>query len=164
MNHVIVRLCLLIAIVLVGCSDAPVFQADVPVPNGEWDRSFKPTFSFDITDTLSKHDVYLDVRHTGDYAYSDLFLFVELQGPGGRAVRDTVDCLLADPSGMWYGKGTGFVLANRTRDAKVLYKLGNRFPASGRYTISLEQAMRTEQLKGVLDIGVSVERSVQRSQ
>jgi gliding motility-associated lipoprotein GldH len=43
-------------------------------------------------------------------------------------------------------------------DAKVLYKTGNRFPAAGHYVIRLEQAMRTERLEGVMDVGVSVER------
>ncbi len=158
MNRILLVCALLIAL-FTGCSEPPVFQADVTVAEGSWDRAFKPEFSFNITDTVSKHDVYIDVRHTGDYPFSDLFLFVDLVGPGGRAARDTVECLLADPSGQWYGKGTGFIFAKRTIAAHVLYKLNNRFPASGRYTITLEQAMRSEKLDGVLDVGVSVERS-----
>jgi gliding motility-associated lipoprotein GldH len=141
-----------------GCSERPVFQADVPLTDGQWDRNVKPTFAFDMADTVNKHDVFIDVRHTGDYPFSDLFLFVDLTGPGGRAARDTVECLLAEPSGKWYGKGLGFIFADRYQ-AKVLYKLGNRFPASGRYSITLEQAMRMDTLIGVLDIGVSIERS-----
>lgn len=153
---------LLLATLFTSCTEPPVFQADVPVPEGVWDRTFKPAFAFDIADTVNKHDVYIDVRHTGDYPFSDLFLFVDLEGPGGRTARDTVECLLADPSGQWYGKGTGFIFARRTEiSAKVLYKLNNRFPASGRYSITLEQAMRTAKLEGVLDIGVSIERSKQ---
>jgi gliding motility-associated lipoprotein GldH len=146
------------AVLLAGCSDEVVYQADVPVPEGAWGREFKPEFSFEIADTERQHDVYIDIRHTGDYPFSDLFLFVDLKGPGGRAMRDTVECLLADPTGRWYGKGTGFLFADR-HDAKVLYKLHNRFPAIGRYSMRLEQAMRTEQLPGVIDVGVSVERS-----
>jgi gliding motility-associated lipoprotein GldH len=135
-----------------------VYQSDVPVPGGEWDRGLVPEFLFDISDTVNKHDLFIDIRHTGDYPYSDLFLFVDLNGPGGRHLRDTVECLLADPTGRWYGKGTGYIFADRYR-AKVLYKMGNRFPSAGRYSIKLEQAMRTEKLQGVLDVGVSVERS-----
>jgi gliding motility-associated lipoprotein GldH len=147
-----------LAVLLAGCSDQVVFQADVPVPDETWDRSFTPEFSFEVTDTILHHDLYIDVRHTGDYPFSDLFLFVDLHGPDDRHLRDTVECLLADPTGRWYGKGTGFIFADRF-EAHVLYKLKNRFPASGRYTIKLEQAMRTEKLPGVIDVGVSVERS-----
>lgn len=147
-----------VGLLLAGCSDQVVFQADVPVPGETWDRSFTPEFSFEVSDTIRHHDLYIDVRHTGDYPFSDLFLFVDLYGPDDRHLRDTVECLLADPMGRWYGKGTGFIFADRF-EAHVLYKLKNRFPASGRYTIKLEQAMRTEQLPGVIDVGVSVERS-----
>jgi gliding motility-associated lipoprotein GldH len=149
---------IVLAVLLASCSDQVVFQADVPVPDEAWDRSFTPEFSFEVNDTIRHHDLYIDVRHTGDYPFSDLFLFVDLHGPDDRHLRDTVECLLADPTGRWYGKGTGFIFADRF-EAHVLYKLKNRFPASGRYTIKLEQAMRTEKLPGVIDVGVSVERS-----
>ncbi len=148
-------------VVLCGCSKSTVFQADVPIANGEWDRAFEPSFEITIDDTVSKHDVFIDVRHTGEYPFSDLFLFVDLKGPGGRAMRDTVECLLADPTGRWYGKGLGFIFADRYQ-AKVLYKMNNRFPAAGNYSITLEQAMRTEKLSGVLDVGVTVERSARQ--
>ncbi len=141
-----------------ACTDHVHFQADVPIPDGAWHRDLKPEFAFQMDDTVTRHDLYIDIRHTGDYPYSDLFLFVDLHGPDGRHLRDTVECLLADPTGRWYGKGTGFIFADRF-EAHVLYKLGNRFPAAGLYHIRLEQAMRTEELPGVLDVGISVERS-----
>lgn len=143
---------------LVGCTDGVVFQQDVEVPGTGWDRSWKPSFTFEMTDTLAPHDVYLDLRHTGDYPFSNLYTFIKLDGPGGMSATDTVECTLADPSGRWYGKGLGFISSDRFQ-AHVLYKLRNRFPRSGRYTLTLEQAMRTERLNGIIDVGVSVERS-----
>ncbi|MBL7955001.1 MAG: gliding motility lipoprotein GldH [Flavobacteriales bacterium] len=151
---------ILLLVLCTGCTDRPVFQADVPIDEETWDRSYKPSFTFSVNDSVNKHDVFIDVRHSGDYPFSDLFLFVDLKGPGGRAVRDTVECLLADPTGKWYGKGLGFIFADRYQ-AHVLYKLGDRFPVAGEYTVTLEQAMRTEKLKGVLDVGISVMRSQQ---
>jgi gliding motility-associated lipoprotein GldH len=148
----------MLAALLGGCADHVVYQGDVPIPETVWERSFTPEFSFDISDTISQHDLFIDVRHTGDYPFSDLYLFIDLAGPGERALRDTARILLADPTGRWLGRGTGFIFADRI-DARVLFKLRNRFPASGRYTMRLEQAMRSEQLPGILDVGVSVERS-----
>lgn len=150
--------CLLAAGLLVGCADNVVYQAAVPIATDGWDRTFTPEFAFDITDSVARHHLFIDVRHTGDYPYSDLYLFVDLSGPGGRHARDTVQCLLADATGRWYGKGAGFVFADRY-DAHVLYKLNNRFPATGRYTVKLEQAMRTERIEGILDVGISLERA-----
>ncbi len=150
--------CLLAAGLLSGCADNVVYQAAVPVATDGWDRSFTPEFGFDVADTVNRHHLFIDVRHTGDYPYSDLYLFVDLTGPDGRHARDTVQCILADPTGRWFGKGTGFIFADRY-DAHVLYKLNNRFPAAGRYSIKLEQAMRTESIEGVLDVGISLERA-----
>ncbi|MCC7501022.1 MAG: hypothetical protein IT229_00740, partial [Flavobacteriales bacterium] len=39
------------------------------------------------------------------------------------------------------------------------YQLNRRFPRKGRYTFQLEQAMRIEQLSGVIDVGLSVKRA-----
>jgi gliding motility-associated lipoprotein GldH len=153
------RTFLAVALGLVACTDEPpVFQADVPVPGGAWARAFSPAFTFHVADTLHEHDVYIDLRHTGDYPYSDLYLFVHLQRPDGKQLRDTVLCPMADPTGKWFGTGTGWLFADRYK-AHVLYKFRNRFPVRGEYAVRIEQAMRVDPLAGIVDVGLAVERS-----
>jgi len=152
---------LLACLILGGCSTHVVFQEDAEVPGGSWNRSWKPQFAFDITDTLAQRDVYIDIRHTGDYPFSNLYLFTTMAGPDGQQHTDTVECTLADPSGRWYGKGTGFIFSDRVK-AHVLYRMNNQFPRSGRYVFTLEQAMRTGELPGVIDVGISVEEAPAR--
>lgn len=155
---------LLLAVLLgAGCTEHVVFQQDTPVPNGQWDRAWKPGFTFEITDTVAPHDIYVDIRHTGDYPFSNLYVFATLTGPRGHSLTDTVECLLADPTGRWYGKGTGFIHSDRV-SAHVLYRTGSTFPSAGRYTLQLEQAMRSQTLPGMLDVGVSIEHATGRSQ
>ena len=154
MNRTLIAL--LPCALLIGCAEEVVFQEDARTPNGTWERGWDPSFSFEVSDTVSPHNVYLDIRHTGDYPFSNLYTFVDLQGPDGRSLTDTVECTLADPSGRWYGKGLGFINSDRF-EAHVLYRMGNRFPRKGRYTLTLRQAMRTEALPGVIDVGISVE-------
>jgi gliding motility-associated lipoprotein GldH len=154
-------LLLLTALLLAGCSDRVVFQQDTPVPNGLWERTWKPSFTFNITDTVAPHDIFLDIRHTGDYPFSNLYVFATLTGPRGHVLTDTVECQLADPTGRWYGKGTGFIHSDRV-SAHVLYRTGSTFPAAGSYTLQLEQAMRSQALPGVMDVGASIERTTGR--
>lgn len=158
-HHLLIGLtaCLLSA----GCAEHVVFQEDAEVPQGTWSRTWKPQFTFDVQDTVAPRDIYLDIRHTGDYPFSNMYIFATLQGPGGT-YTDTVECTLADPAGRWYGKGTGFIFSDRFQ-AHVLYKMGNKFPRSGRYVFTLEQAMRTDELKGVIDVGISVEQARKRN-
>ncbi len=148
----------LLLVLLAACGRTEIYQSDVPIPAGGWASSNKPSFCFDITDTVSAHDVFIDVRHTGDYPYNDLYLFVDLEAPSGRTWRDTVECRLADELGQWYGRGTGYIFADRF-EAHILYRLGDRFPWAGRYCMRLEQAMRHDTLPGVLDVGISIEPS-----
>lgn len=152
---------IVVVLLLAGCTRGVVFQQDAPVPDGEWDRAWVPAFAFDISDTLSPHDIYLDIRHTGDYPFSNIYVFATLTGPNGHSLTDTVECTLADATGRWYGTGAGFIHSDRVQ-AHVLYRTRNTFPVSGRYTIRLEQAMRTEKLEGVIDVGVSIESSIHR--
>lgn len=149
---------ILLLFALGACGGSALFEADTEVPDGRWSRELQPEFTFDIADTLNGHDVFIDLRHTGDYAYSDLYLFVSVTGPGLPPARDTVQCLLADPTGRWYGTGSGYI-----KSAHVLYKLNKRFPRAGRYSIRLEQAMRDEPLEHVIDVGISVEKSAKGS-
>jgi gliding motility-associated lipoprotein GldH len=145
-------------LLLAGCGGNVVFQQDQEVPGGTWARSWKPAFTIPVTDTVTPCNIFLDLRHNGDYRFSNLYLFATLDGPGGRIFTDTVECTLADPTGRWYGKGTGFIFSDRFQ-AHVLYRMNNRFPRAGRYVMTLEQAMRTEELPGMLDVGISVERA-----
>ena len=41
----------------------------------------------------------------------------------------------------------------------MLYRYRDRFPRADTFTVRLEQAMRVERLPGILDVGISVERS-----
>lgn len=143
---------------LTACTGQVVFQQDAQVPEGIWQRNWKPAFAFDMEDTTMACDFYIDIRHTGEYPYSNLYLFTTMEGPAGKTSTDTVECTLADATGRWYGKGTGFIFSNRFK-AHVLYRMGDRFPEPGTYRFTLEQAMRSEALEGVIDVGISVERT-----
>ena len=62
----------LLPLLMAGCTDNVVFQADTEVPSGIWERNWKPTFSFEIADTNSQGDIYLEIRHNGDYPFSNI--------------------------------------------------------------------------------------------
>ena len=115
----------------------------------------KPTFSFDVTDTLAPHDVFWTCA-TGDYPFSNLYTFVKLDGPGGMSATDTVECTLADPPAAGTAKGSGSSAATGSR--RMLYKLRNRFPGPAVIRSRWNRPC-TEKLEGIIGVGVSVERS-----
>ena len=62
---------------------------------------------------------------------------------------------LADEKGNWYGKGFGEI-----HELDLPYRQNVFFPLKGTYIISIRHGMRAENLKGVYDIGLRVEKIV----
>ena len=143
---------LLILSVMVSCDPHMVYDQFYTPEDNQWHWNDPGIFEAEITDTLSLHNIYIQVRHTVEYPLSNLYMFVHVKGPGGQTIRDTVNLKIAAEDGQWLGKGTG-----NLRELRLLYRSQTRFSTSGIYTFTLEQAMRRPELP-VTDIGVRLER------
>lgn len=134
-----------------GCTERAFYQRIDAVSNRTWDTGNRLVHEVIITDTVSSFDFYLNLRIGGDYPFSNMYLFVNTTFPNGKTARDTVECVLADPTGRWLGKGLGDI-----RDNQILFKPKVRFPHGGTYRFELEQGMRMTQLPEVFDVGMSI--------
>ena len=147
-----------IIIILLGlfsCDSNKVFEEYIEVENANWQKENIASFEFIAKDTITAHNIYINIRNTGDYLYSNLYLFVTMKGPNGGILKDTVNCILADNRGKWLGSGVGDLW-----DLQIPYVGGFKFAQTGSYIISYEQAMRVEKgLKGITDIGLRVEKA-----
>ena len=140
-------------ILLTACDSKRYFEDNKPIVKGNWKVDEKEYFDVQITDTLSRYDFFLNVRNSIDYPYSNLYLFIHSNSPVGRKTQDTVECQLADYTGKWLGSGFGSIKFNR-----FLIQKGVNFHKKGRYTFEIEQAMRVKELKGIMDIGIRIEK------
>jgi gliding motility-associated lipoprotein GldH len=141
-----------ILIMLSSCSHGVLYQKYTSIPNSEWDMKAPVTFKLNVTDTTSYYNVFVNVRNADNYAYSNLYLFIDITSPMHTKERDTLECILADPSGRWMGEGLGDIWDN-----KILFKRNVRFPKSGEYDITYTQAMREDKLQMIMDVGLTVE-------
>ncbi|MDP6909826.1 MAG: gliding motility lipoprotein GldH, partial [Flavobacteriales bacterium] len=138
-------------LVMIGC-DTALYQENAKIPNKNWERGHTIQFDVEVTDTMKGYDFYIDLRNGATYPYSNIYMFVNTTFPSGRTARDTVECILADPSGRWLGTGLGDILDNH-----ILFKQNIRFPNSGTYKFEFEQGMRMKELPAILDVGISIE-------
>ena len=140
---------------ILSCDSNKVFEEYIEVENATWKKENVASFEFDAKDTINAHNIYINVRNTGRYLYSNLYLFVTMEGPNGGLLKDTVNCILANKKGKWLGKGIGDLW-----DLRIPYVGGFKFAQSGKYIVSLEHAMRVEDgLKGITDVGIRVEKA-----
>lgn len=70
--------------------------------------------------------------------------------PNANYYRDTIECMLADEFGKWYGHGISLYQSSFPIHSQY------KFPHAGQYTFSFRQGMRDDALKGIQEIGFSV--------
>ena len=141
-------------IVLSACNKGVLYQKYITIPDNTWVIKAPVTFKVDINDTLNYYNIYVNVRNADSYTYSNLYLFIDVTSPAHANKRDTLECVLADPSGKWLGDGLGDIWDN-----KILYKRNVRFPKMGEYNFTYTQAMREEKLQLIMDVGLTIEKS-----
>lgn len=138
---------------LVSCDDRKVFDEYHTLTDAEWPADSVQTYSFSVMRKTQNHNIWFNIRNDNSYPYSNLWLFVTIESPKGEAVTDTMQLILAEPSGKWLGKGFTGVYDNR-----LIYRRNVYFPEPGEYNIKLRQGMRDNLLKGITDVGIRVEK------
>lgn len=147
----VIKILLLCLTLTVSCDRNVVYDEYVRT-EGSWSWQDAREFIVDVSDTLSLHNIYVQLRHTVEYPMSNLYMFVHVKGPGGQHRKDTVNLILAEPSGEWTGRGSG-----NLRELNLLFRKQTQFRTPGTYVFTLEQAMRNPELP-VTDLGIRIER------
>ena len=146
-------LALTFSVALVSCFDIPEYSESKPVNSEVWASTDTIHFDLNIENDSILYDCFVDLRHTRDYPFSNLYLFLDLTFPNGKKRVDTLECVLADKRGKWYGSGLGDIV-----DHRIEYKAGVKFPAVGSYSLGITHGMRVDPLEGVTDMGFRIER------
>ncbi len=141
-----------VLLILASCNNnsEQVFMNNL---NGKWDKKAEQKFDFNIKDAKNPKNIIFVVRNNNDYPYSNIRLIVNFLDKKTKIKStDTLNYILAKPSGEWLGKGFG-----DTKEILFQYKLNYKFPGNGDYSIGIVQAMRNDNLPGIEDIGVKLE-------
>ena len=142
------------ALLLISCDGSRIYEVNKEIKNTSWDKALVQEFEFEINDTEIYYNVLINIRNKNDYPYSNLYLFIEMSSPEEKFFTDTLEFQLADQKGKWIGSGIGNIWQNQVKllsDVKMLEE--------GNYKINISQGMRDENLIGISDVGVRVERS-----
>jgi len=145
-----------ISCLLGGCLPAPYYQKEAFIPQNAWMYAFKPSFTFDITDTISNYQPYFIIRHSQSYPYCNLWMWVYVKTPGDTIEKkERINVVLAEATGKWLGRGMGEIYEQRL---PISFGDSVRLNRKGTYKITLEQNMRINPLPEVMDVGLRVEK------
>jgi gliding motility-associated lipoprotein GldH len=153
------NICLIVSVVIfsfgfLSCDREKVYEEFFTLDQQKWDHKAPVLFNVNVSDTLSAHNIYVIIRNTGQYQYSNLYLFITTQAPNGNILKDTTEVILANERGKWLGTGSGAAYT-----LKFPYKEKIKFPAKGIYRFQIEQAMWVDNLKHISHVGLRIERS-----
>ena len=130
-------------------SNYSVFEED------SWHADSIITLSHSVVDTITKQNLYLKIRHTTDFEYQNIFLFVDFQEK-----RDTIEVTLSEKNGKWLGSGFGDI-----KEVEYCFAKEIIFNSKKTCNVTVEQAMRygdqpiITNLKGIIALGIKIKKS-----
>lgn len=148
----------IMSLLLISCDKKMVFDTYQSVGKS-WHKDSIVTFEFDQKDTMSRYNMYVNIRDNKNYPFSNLFLIVALEHPSKKTEVDTLEYQMADEHGELLGSGF-----TDTKDSRLFYKEHYTFKETGNYKVHIQQALRKngkisgqEQLEGVTEVGFRIE-------
>jgi len=158
MRNKVLFLVLVFSLVIVSCDSKRIYDDYKSVPD-EWNKDSIMSFKIQPPDSINPYNLFVNLRNTNSYKYSNIFLIVEMVFPHGKTIKDTLEYRMADPNGKLLGTGLMDVKEN-----KLWYKEAVVFNESGEYTVNIQHAMRENgkvngvvSLEGITDIGFRIE-------
>lgn len=143
---------------IASCDDTRVFDTYQTVSES-WEQEEKVSFILPELDSLQRYNLFINIRNTNNYKFSNLFLISKMKFPNGKIISDTLEYEMAKPNGEWLG--TGF---SNLKESKLWYKENVTFSEQGVYEVELQHAMRKNgeifgihSLEGITDIGFRIE-------
>jgi gliding motility-associated lipoprotein GldH len=145
---------LLVSVMLLSsCNSNVVYTGSESMNKNIWALNDVPSFDVNVTDTVSNNNVIFTIRTGSSYPFRNIYLFVTTTSPDGKSITDTLQYNLADEKGVWLGKGFGDI-----NELDLTYKSNVYFPVKGIYNFNIQHGMRVEDLEGVYDFGIRVEK------
>lgn len=135
---------------LYSCGPSPLFEKTFEIDNQIWSYEDGKLFSFEAIDTINTYDLILDLVHSENYSFENLYIQLLTRFPDLENVTDEISIPLIKDDGHWVGKGSA------DKRVRVYLQQSLRFQQLGEHTILLKQHSREEQLKGVSSLRLAI--------
>jgi len=144
---------LLVLIFLSACQSDFFYEQAVPIPENTWTYADTASFTVPVSDTTERYNLYLDIAHTTDYPFENMYVRVHTNFPSGKRLSEQVNIDMADKAGVWHGNCQGENCQLRVHLQRNAY-----FNELGDYEITFEQYMRVDSLAGIKELAFRMER------
>lgn len=143
---------------IIGCQSDVLYEQNIPVNAFDWEVNDTLNYEITIDDTSEKYDLSVNIRHRDIYDYTNLYIKIQTIQPDNKATSQVISLPLCDDAGKWLGKCSGDICFNRIYLMKKII-----FPVKGKYKFLINQEMRQDHLKNILDIGLKIEKAKRKN-
>ena len=116
-----------------------------------WEYQETLDFDFKVDDTTALYTFFMDIDHSIDYPFQNLYTKIQTTYPDAEIKEDVLSFELCDDFGLWQGKCRGELCKVR-----VPLQTKARFKAIGDYILNFEQYTRRDSLSGLRQLALRV--------
>jgi gliding motility-associated lipoprotein GldH len=129
---------------LTACGESAKYSNSIEFEDGVWnyDQHFENTF--EISDTSGRFNLVLDINHSRDYPFQNVYMNIHTHFPDDTEITDMLSIDFADRSGVWHGN-----CRSDYCDLRVYLQQNIGFREAGEYRVVFEQYTRREDLRGI---------------
>ncbi len=143
---------LLLPIFLFSCGKSYLYNEEISILNNAWTDTDSLNFQFNIPDTTKIYNILLDVKHSPEYAFQNMYVEIHTAFPSSERIKEMVSLELANRAGAWYGD-----CSSSACELEIAIQEGAFFNQAGDYEITIKQFMRKNPLKGVKGMRLKIE-------
>jgi gliding motility-associated lipoprotein GldH len=132
-----------------------VYEKHASLPGFAWSKSFKPVFEFENTNAQSRYRVFAVIRHNNAYRYGNIWIKLGITPKGDSTQFEEFNIPLTQNNEKWAGTGMDDIFELRRELKFQKIRLDKNISSC---SFSIEQIMRDNPLKNILNIGLRIEK------
>lgn len=138
-----------IAVILLSSCDSGdyIYKENKTINTEGWAYADSLDYKFDIKDTSLVYSLILNVNHTVEYPYQNIYFNISTSFPSGRVLKQPLSSDLANKAGVWYGD-----CSDKKCIASINLQEKVKFDEIGQHNINIAQYSRDSALAGVKNV------------
>lgn len=140
---------------LAACNPNIEFKEYTGFSNYKWDKTNIITLKPNITDTASKYNLVLGLRHVYGFQFKQFYVEVEITAPNGKTMTKTYEMkiienneYLSDCSGDYC-------------DIEIPVEKDFKFIDAGVHTVKISHKMEMNPVTNIIEFGLLIEKQVE---
>lgn len=144
---------MILSFLFLACGEDPYYSKTLSINEDLWSYTDTLDYEIEVVDTISTYDLMLDIAHSTEFAYQNLYIRIWTLFPDGIILDQTLPIDFADKKGNWYGD------CNASNcDLRVILQENAHFDQMGLHRFRIVQYMRTDPVKGISAIEMMIDQ------